>query len=84
MKFYGNGVVWDKDNSKRLCKFIDGVYSTEDKREIEIIKQIGFKHDNETSYADMRTYCKEHDYKDYYRLNKEDLIKFIAESEGKI
>jgi hypothetical protein len=29
MKFFGNGIVWDKVNSKVLCRFKDGVYETD-------------------------------------------------------
>ena len=35
MKFFGNGLVWDKDNNKNLCKFDNGEFETEDKRSAE-------------------------------------------------
>lgn len=30
MKFYGNGIVWDKGKSKPLCRFVDGEFETYD------------------------------------------------------
>lgn len=38
--FKGNGVVWDKANKKNLCRFVDGIYETNDEREIKILKSI--------------------------------------------
>lgn len=43
MKFSGNGLVWDKEGSKVLCKFVDGVYETRVKREQDILKKLGYK-----------------------------------------
>jgi hypothetical protein len=55
MKFYGNGVVWDKDNNRRLCKFtraakrgVKGMLETEDKRTIKILIGLGYEHEGET------------------------------------
>lgn len=39
MLFLGNGVVWDKETNKRLCKFVDGKFETDDKEIIEKLKQ---------------------------------------------
>jgi len=84
MIFHGTGVVWDKENSKRLCKFKDGIYKTESKREIDILAQT-FKHDEaiEPTYAEMRKYCKKKGYNGYARLNTSDLVEFIAKKESK-
>lgn len=46
MKFYGNGVVWDKENNKRLCKFINGEFDAEDERVIAILKSLGYQYDD--------------------------------------
>ena len=46
MKFYGNGVVWDPAEKKRLCKFIDGVYETKDPGVIAKLKARGYGHDD--------------------------------------
>lgn len=32
MKFYGNGIVWDGENNKTLCQFVNGEFETEDAR----------------------------------------------------
>lgn len=46
MKFYGNGIVWDKQNNKRLCKFVNGEYETDDPRAIKILKFLYYKDDD--------------------------------------
>jgi len=43
MKFKGSGVVWDVEKKKRLCKFVDGRFDTDDKRTIEILQRLGYK-----------------------------------------
>ncbi len=30
MIFLGNGIVWDKETNKQLCKFVDGKFETDD------------------------------------------------------
>lgn len=45
MKFYGNDLIWDKENNKPLCKFKDGVYDAKDNREIEILYSLGYEHE---------------------------------------
>ncbi len=30
MLFLGNGIVWDKETNKQLCKFVDGKFETDD------------------------------------------------------
>lgn len=47
MVFHGNGLVWDAKNNKRLMKFVDGKFETEDKRIIEVLIKAGYKHDEE-------------------------------------
>lgn len=43
MKFYSdkkkNLIVWDKAKNKRLCKFVNGEFETDDKRIIGILSQ---------------------------------------------
>ena len=46
MKFYGTGIVWDKEYNKNLCKFNKhGEFETEDKRVIDILLGLDYKHD---------------------------------------
>lgn len=46
MTFYGIGGVWDKENDKILCRFVDGEFQTEDKRVIKILTELGYKSDS--------------------------------------
>ena len=45
MKFYGNDIVWDKENGKPLCQFVNGEYIAKNNREIEILHSLKYKHD---------------------------------------
>lgn len=45
MKFFGHGVVWDAENIKVLCRFGKGELEVEDKRTIDILKDLGYEHD---------------------------------------
>jgi hypothetical protein len=54
MKFYGNGIVWDAENNRRLCKFSKptephgkGVFETEDERIIAELIRRGYASDSE-------------------------------------
>lgn len=46
-KFYGHGIVWDKENDKALCSFVDGEHETLDKRTVSLLKELGYEHDEE-------------------------------------
>jgi len=44
IKFFGNGSMWDAKHGKELCSFgPEGVYETNDIREIGILREAGFK-----------------------------------------
>jgi hypothetical protein len=45
MKFYGNGIVWNKASGRRLCKFNEGVFYTDDISVINALDKLGYKHD---------------------------------------
>jgi predicted RNase H-like nuclease (RuvC/YqgF family) len=47
MKFFGTGDVWDAQKDKVMCTFVNGVYETEDEREIQKLVEIGFKYEGE-------------------------------------
>jgi hypothetical protein len=54
MVFRGNGVVWDKENNKRLCRFTPakkrgdkGLLETENIRTIKILIGLGYEHEGE-------------------------------------
>jgi hypothetical protein len=42
MKFYGNGAVWDAENQKPLCTFVEGAIETEDARVIDKLVELGY------------------------------------------
>ena len=45
MKFYGNGIVWDSEKNKTLCKFEKGILETEDSYIIDRLKELNYKYD---------------------------------------
>ena len=45
MKFFGNGIIWDAENNKNLCKFENGEFETENKRVIHILTEMGYEND---------------------------------------
>ena len=44
MKYLSNAnlflSIWDEENGKKLCQFVNGEYETNDKREIEILDSV--------------------------------------------
>ncbi len=40
-----NTIVWDKENNTRLCRFVGGVFETDDKRTIDLLKKAGYRSD---------------------------------------
>lgn len=43
MKFYGQGKVWDKENKRILCEFVNGEFVTTDERIINILTELKFR-----------------------------------------
>lgn len=43
MKFKGNGIVWNPEDNKELCKFSKGSLETENPELIEKLKNLGYK-----------------------------------------
>lgn len=43
MIFKGNGVVWDGEKNKPLCKFVKGSLSTLDQRTISILERNNYQ-----------------------------------------
>lgn len=54
MKFKGAGIVWDKRHDKPLCKFVDGVYETNDTKEQAILKELGYEYEVTSKKATTR------------------------------
>lgn len=45
MKFYGNGIVWNAQANRPLCRFEKGELVTEDENVIKTLAELGYKHD---------------------------------------
>ena len=43
MVFKGNGVVWDAERSRALCRFEHGVLETNDSRVIDKLLELGYE-----------------------------------------
>jgi len=72
MKFYGHGVIWDPEKNKRLMKFVDGTFETEDKYIIAKLEK-NYKHDGkaviDVEYKVVETEPVE-GYKNYERVEE--------------
>lgn len=83
MKFYGHGVVWDKEKNTALCTFIDGEFETADKRTIGLLSDLGYKHDgveqdlNDLTVPELKKLAKERGLNNYSGLKQEELIKLL-------
>lgn len=47
MKFYGQGVVWDKENDKQLCQFVSGEFETDNERTATILHTLGYRSESD-------------------------------------
>lgn len=45
MKFYGNGIVWDAQAGRTLCRFINGEFESTDEHTESVLKGLGYKYD---------------------------------------
>lgn len=54
MRFYGSGIVWDKEKKRRLCKFVGGQAEIDDPRAIEILKKAGYRSDQDGWKTEQR------------------------------
>ena len=83
MKFYGNGVVWDGANQRRLCSFSNGIYETNDAREIAILKSIGFEHSedySDLSKNELWEIIKENNLDGKWTMSKSEMLKVVEEN----
>ncbi|MEN2765829.1 hypothetical protein [Ornithinibacillus xuwenensis] len=77
MIFKGSGLVWDKENKKILCRFEDGEYNTDVKREQIILKELGFLHEEEEAKDPVD--LSGMDAKDLKKINKDDIKEYLDE-----
>ena len=83
VKFYGNGIVWDKERNKALCTFKDGEFETKEDRVKDILLDLGYKHDGEI-IEDVEYEVTEEvveDIKNYEEMTNKEL-KAILEAKG--
>ena len=75
MRFYGNGVVWNAEEDRRLCKFNNGVFNTTDQRVIDKLLSLGYKSDCVSAEEPVQAQ------KPIYRMNTAEL-EALAEEKG--
>jgi len=83
VKFYGNGIVWDKERNKALCTFKNGEFETKEDRVKDILLDLGYKHDGEI-IEDVEYEVTEEvveDIKNYEEMTNKEL-KAILEAKG--
>ena len=88
MKFYGNGIVWDKEKNRALCQFEKGELETEDERIISILEALNYgqaveRHSERQaieaeSFADLRKQAKGK-VEGYIKMKKNELIEALKE-----
>lgn len=96
MKFYGRGVVWDRERGKTLCRFKAGEYETDDARTIDLLIKGGYKHDGreteprheerqetkeEPTFPELRKQAKEAGIEGYGKMKKAELIEALREGD---
>lgn len=55
--FYGNGIVWHPIQHCVLCTFINGMFETSDQETIDLLIDLGYKHDGK--FESLETVCNE-------------------------
>lgn len=77
MKFFGKGMVWDKDKNKVLCRFVNGEYETQDSIVIDKLKELNFVFDDIDEIKTIKIENKND--VDYESLEYKDLKKAAKE-----
>lgn len=88
MKFYGTGIVWDKEKSKVLCKFKNGSFETSDKRVSSVLIDAGYKYEGEIaspslnleemSLKELKSLARDKGITGFSRMKQEELIEKLG------
>lgn len=83
-------MVWDSDNNRPLCKFVKGIFETNDADIAEKLKAAGHtvtgeadpKPLNELKVDELKAYAEEHNIDLGGAEKKADILKVIQEAEA--
>ena len=84
-------IVWDASNNRPLCKFVKGVFETNDETLASKLKNLGHtvegeadaKPLDEMKVDELKAYAAEHNIDLGEAKNKADILKTIQEAEAK-
>lgn len=83
-------MVWDSANNRPLCKFIKGVFETNDVTVVEKLKDMGYavtgepdaKPIEKMKIEELKIYAAEHNIDLGEAIKKDDILKIIQEAEN--
>lgn len=84
-------ILWDSSNNRPLCRFVKGVFETNDEALASKLKGLGHtvegeadvKPFDEMKVDELKAYAAEHNIDLGEAKNKADILKTIQETEGK-
>lgn len=84
-------IIWDGNNNRPLCKFVNGAIETNDKALAEKLKALGHTVEGEADAKtldkmkvdELKAYAAEHNIALVEGANKADILKTIQEAEAK-
>lgn len=84
-------ILWDASNSRPLCRFVKGVFETNDEALASKLKDLGHtaegeadaKPIDEMKVDELKAYAAEHNIDLGEAKNKADILKTIQEAEAK-
>ena len=84
-------IIWDASSNRPLCRFVKGVFETNDETLASKLKDLGHtvegeadaKPIDEMKVDELKAYAAEHNIDLGEAKNKADILKTIQEAEGK-
>ena len=79
-------ILWDASNSRPLCRFVKGVFETNDEALASKLKDLGHTVEGEADAKpvdELKAYAAEHNIDLGEAKNKADILKTIQEAEAK-